>query len=156
MEQAANLNAKATSVDFALARSDFLDAFSAVESSICRILERAGIGCKSNEPFGNRLLAFGQIEKADLLAPSRIGQRNNLVRGVGKILPIRADVVHSAMRVDRLGEEAVAIFVNAQVAHDPDAPMRVLSLDRFRKHTSKLEDYAKQLEVLNKPTSPAS
>lgn len=156
MEQMDILEQTTNEHDFALARCAFLDRFADIEALICRILSQDGSLPASREPFGNRLKIFAQVSKPNLIAKCRIGHRNSIVDAISKILPIRADLVHSRMHVAKLDSVPVALFINSQLAHDPDAPARILSLERIKQLTASLDKQAKAIETLKKPVNQAS
>lgn len=156
MEQNKELPKAVAMIDFAIARTEFLDSFADLEAGVAKMLEKAGAAPSLKEPFSHRLKAFKEIDKVSVVAKCRIGQRNSLAAGIAKILPIRADIVHSRMHVNELDGRPVALFVNAQLAPDQDAPARILTLDRLQQLTKLLAGYLAKLSDLKRPINPAS
>ncbi|WP_296676163.1 hypothetical protein [Novosphingobium sp.] len=156
MEEREFLAESTALIEFALARNDFLDHFADVEGAICKILQKNGTPQINKEPFGNRLKAFREVQNTTLVAKCRISQRNQLADSLAKILPLRADIVHSRMHIAQLDGMPVALFVNSLLTHDPDAPARILSLQRIKQLSAKLVNHAKTLDLLRKPINPAS
>lgn len=142
--------------DFVRARNAFLDRFADLESAISKLLVQSGSIPSLNEPFGNRLKAFRDLENATLIAKCRIAQRNQIADGIAKILPIRNDLVHSRMHVTDLGGVPVALFVNSQLTHDPDAPARILTNVRLDQLSQKMAQFAEKIGTLRQPISKPS
>lgn len=156
MELSETLSRSTTLVDFSLARSDFLDSFADLEAAIWVKLEKSGMSPIAREPFGNRLKAFRELPSGSQIAKCRINQRNQLADAVAKILPIRADLVHGRMRIAILDGEAVAMFTNATLAGDEDAPVRILTLARMRSISERLQRHTQTVGLLSKPVNPPS
>jgi hypothetical protein len=156
MEEPIDLPNVIAATDFVIARSQFLDRFADLEAGISAALQKAGTPPNLKEPFGHRLKAFKEIEKVSVIAKCRIGQRNDLVEAISKILPIRADIVHSRMQVSALEGVPVALFVNSQFAADPDAPVRLLTLERLQVHIASLSRFLERLQEMKRPVTPAS
>lgn len=142
-------------LDFALLRSDLLDAFSDLESEVSMILRSAGIA-PSNEPFGNRLQKLKEADKIPRIARANRPARDQIVDSLAELLPIRADIVHSRMRLARLDDEPVALFINAQEAGTDYAPARVLTLTQMRQLVTLVNRLGKRIRDLGRTVNPAS
>ena len=142
-------------IDFVFARSDVLDAFAELEALIGRILKSCGHPA-SNEPFGHRLKAFRTAGKTTFIAKANLGQRDHIADAIADLLPIRADIVHSAMRLVTFDGREVALFVNAQQAFAPYPQARIVDLVQLRGLARELRDLRKRVSELAKCVNPAS
>lgn len=143
-------------LDFALARSDFLDSFADLEAAIWVVLDKSGTMLTAKEPFGNRVKSFRELQSGTQLAKCRVNQKNQIADALLRLLPIRADLVHSRMQISVWDGEPVAIFTNAALADDPDALKRIMKLARLKTLTEKLRHYSEVTRSLRKPINPAS
>lgn len=140
-------------IDFVLARNDFLDCFAELEAVIGRILKSCGQSV-SNEPFGNRLKAFRLAEKTTLIAKANLAHRDHIADAIAELLPIRADVVHSTMRLATFDSRTVALFVNAQQAYSQCPQARIIDLSQLRALAREMRDLRKRVSELAKRANP--
>jgi len=142
-------------LDFAILRNDFLDAFSDLETEVTRILSSCGISA-SNEAFGLRLQKFREVSKTSLIANTNYGTRDRVADDIAKLLSLRADIIHSRMLVRLIASEPSARFVNSQDAHSKHPPGRELSLAEMRTLVSTVCNLADQIKDLRRKANPAS
>ena len=137
-------------------RSQVLDAFSEIELAIARLLIAAG-----NQPkgphLGSMVEAFRKIEGIPGVAKANHPKRDDLANKICELLPVRADIVHSQMKVCRVDGVASAQFVNSQNASQSYPECRLLSV----KHMIDIANAARtiasgiaQLNRINPPSSP--
>lgn len=112
------------------ARSQVLDAFSELEQTIARLLKRSEQ--KPHGPhFGARVEAFRKIEGIPEIAKANYPKRDRLADKICDLLPVRADIVHSCMKVYRIDAISTAHFINSQNANQSYPDGRLLTLDQL-------------------------
>lgn len=142
-------------LEFVTLRSAFLDAFSDLETEVITILKSAGIS-SSNEPFGNRVQKLREADKTPRIAKANLGVRDQITDGITELLPIRADIVHSRMRIGILDGQPVALFINSKEASNSDALTRILTLKRMQGLVALVERLVKRISDLGRTANPAS
>lgn len=139
MEHQANLEQfNPDGLDLALMRSSFLDEFAQLETSVCRILCSCGAPA-SGEPFSQRLREFRKAEKTPLIAKANLNKRDQIAEAIAALLAIRADIVHSSMKVCIVEGQTTAMFTNAKEASMDYPPVRLLSTAQFRELIYKVQ-----------------
>ena len=141
-------------VELYLLRSDFLDACANLEAAVCRILRSCG-DARSTEPFGHRVQAFRKAEKTNLIAKANFGQRDQIADAIAELLPVRADIVHSAMKISLLDGQTTALFTNARTASDDYPVVRLLKAQDFRELIRRVANLTARTGTLGR-VSPAS
>lgn len=136
-------------------RSEFLDAFAELESFIAVLLDHAGKAAPAQH-LGCRLKEFREIEPNSRLAKENLKRRDQLAGKISALLPLRADIVHSTMRVCIIDGEPSAIFVNAQNLAESNPPCRVMSQADLTRLLKQVEDLTAQLRTLNRSPNPPS
>ena len=140
-----------------LLRGAFLDAFARVEMAVMLYAELTGAKVTSAMPLSQKLTAL-EKERKTFKNPRRLDVR---IAAIRELLPVRADVVHSALEVaitfDGRAAETKMQFQNAS-----DAARRPLALtiDQLTALTSRLTRLAMQFShqrlLAKDPTAPAS
>jgi hypothetical protein len=141
-------------LDFAILRNDFLDAFSDLETEVTRILCSCGVAA-SNEAFGLRLQKFREVSKTSLIANANYVSRDRVADDIAKLLSLRADIIHSRMLVRLVANEPSARFVNSQDAHSKHPSGRELSLAEMQTLVSSIRNLADQIKDLRRKANPA-
>ena len=142
-------------LDLTLARSDFLDAFSDLETQIHRILQSCGVP-QSTAPFKQRLESFRSAGKTPLIAKSNFPDRDRIADTIVELLPVRADIVHSHMKPCLIDGEAAALFINSQEANSRHPTGRAISLVQLKAMLAQLNTIREQLVGLGRKATPAS
>jgi len=145
----------ANTAQFQQLRSKFLDAFADLESFIAVMMNHAGKAVPAQH-LGCRLNEFRKIEPNSRLARENLDRRNQLADKISALLPLRADIVHSTMRVSIIDGEPSAIFINAQNLAERSPPCRVMSQADITQLQEQVRDLTAQLRTLNRSPSPAS
>lgn len=141
-------------VELYLLRNDFLDACADLETAVCRVLRSCG-DARSTEPFGHRVQAFRKAEKTNLIAKANYGQRDQIADAIAALLPVRADIVHSAMKLSTVDGQAMALFTNARAASDDYPLVRMLKAADFRELIRRVASLTARTAGLGR-ISPAS
>lgn len=156
MEQTARIEqADTVELELSLLRSAFVDAFARLETSICKILASCG-AMPSNEPFKQRLKDFQKAEKTHLIAKSNYTKRDQIAVAVDALLSVRADIVHSEMRIANVNGEPTAFFVNAKDAAAEYPCTRLLSLNQFKELIYKTKCPESRVVDLSRVNPPSS
>lgn len=144
------------SVELVLARSDFLDAFAALEEAVAKVLRSAGQSLKG-EPFSQRVKAFRTAEKTTLIAKQNLPKRDHIADEIQGLLQLRADVVHSRMELTSIDGTLCASFINVQEMGGLFPTRRILALDDLKQISQmalRLADRISQLNKVNPASSP--
>ena len=136
-------------------RSEILDAFADLESLICSFLKDARLSSKASH-FGARVEAFKMIEGITRIAKANYSKRDRLAEDIAGLLPIRADIVHSRMRICVIDGFPAAIFVNSQNKSEAFPPRRILTADELGTMCSKILHIVAELGTLQRVSNPAS
>lgn len=140
---------------FAQARSEFLDAFSDLEVAVAKVLRSADAPI-SSEAFGHILEKFKRVPPAPLLAKANLSRRNSLANEAIELLKVRADVVHSHMKVQVTKGGGRARFVNSRSVGTKAAIPREMTLQELVDVTQKTRSLVADIANLNRINPPSS
>lgn len=142
-------------IDIYLLRNEFLDAFAELETAVFRVLHSCAKPATS-EPFSQRVKAFRTAEKTGLIAKANLSQRDQIADGIVNLLTVRADIVHSVMKISNVDGCDTAIFVNAREA-SADFPLaRSLTVNDLRDLIQKVKQLNNQIANLRSVNPPSS
>jgi hypothetical protein len=96
---------------FAMARSDWLDAFADLETGIAKCFARHCAG-KNKKNLSHRLDDLAALEAGPNLSCHQQGRLGALVVQCREAMLLRGTLVHSQMRIGLIDEVTVALFVN--------------------------------------------
>jgi len=141
--------------EVALARSDLLDAFSDLEARVTRFIAQGKLGTKGQH-FGAKMLLFGNLEGIGLIAKTNYAKRDQLADKIISLLPLRADIVHSHMKLAKVDGIVTGVFVNSQCSDEAHPPCRLMTANDLRQFTRNLSKLAGELDNLKRAISLAS
>ena len=138
---------------FAQARSAWLDSFSKLEIAVrkfelrcCGGLTQRGISLKSRLPAMMTSCSSPAVGLPDL---------QKLVRECEALLPLRATIVHSVMKIELRGSEEVATFQNVYDAAEGIPICATMTQGEFERGGNNLRRLAKLFEKLGpNPSAP--
>ena len=126
-----NSDQDATAIEFMIARNGVLDAFSTLESEISRFIGGGGKAATRNLALGQKLEAFRKVKANPQAATANLPKVEKIADSIACILPIRADIVHSQMKLKNLDGTQVAVFANSVEATEPYPLVRILELKQL-------------------------
>jgi|GEM_PF-1983463 hypothetical protein len=136
-------------------RSQVLDAFSELEQAIAQLLKAAG-----QKPNGSHLGAkvekFREIDGIPQMAKANHSKRDRLADQICDLFPVRADIVHSQMRVCRVDGVATANFINSQNASQSYPEGRLLTVEALTQIVSDARKIVSDIAQLGRVTQPSS
>jgi hypothetical protein len=142
---------------FAGERSDWLDSFSRLEQAVLQCCERLCISrCARGKPFSQRLTMLAALP-AGTWPEASLKKLRKLVRECELLLPRRANVVHSIMKIERREGRYIAVFQNNIDAACDVPHFEILSAEDFasdRKALQSLADRFKSLATASSPLRP--
>lgn len=131
---------------FPILRSELVDRFARLETAVCECIAKHSALDPHKKLFTQRLEEFAGLalsceplkEKKEALA--------QLAAECVALLPIRASIVHSVMKIEEREGEPVALFQNATDAAQGNLQYVVMSradFDRIKRKLQSLADRAK-------------
>ena len=138
------------------ARNDILDAFADLETRIAFILKRAKNLPPKGQCLGQRLEIFRTVKANSEIAAANLARRDTLVNSIAELLPVRADIVHSRMKIHLIDGSPVGIFVNSHDANEKFPQNRLLTLAEMRCLVNSVQELTESLSKLSKPNPPSS
>lgn len=124
---------------FHVSRSEFIDAFAAVEASVWARLKACGVDQPGS--FGQRIEALRSVRASPKYSRAqRLAVHQQLDR-LADLNAIRCDVVHSPLHVVRIHCEPHACFVNPVARQEFSSVARLVSSAQF-------EALAKELGII--------
>lgn len=140
--------------DAQLLRGDFLDAFARLEQAVMSYIGKTDVKAGAGQPFSQKL-ALLQKAREKFRNPKRLDVR---VAAIQQLLPVRADIVHSALQVailfDGRAKAVKLCFQNASVADK--APL-MIDREQFIGMTRRLNQLAFQFSQQRlKEATPAA
>ena len=126
-----------------LARSSFIDAFAAVERSVCARLQ--SLGAEAHGSFGQRMEVLRAIEASPRYSKADRGAVHQHLEKLEKLNAVRCDVVHSQLYVVRTDGEIHSCFINPSAREEFCSTARVVSNSQFEAMTKELGRIAKGL-----------
>jgi hypothetical protein len=139
---------------FQLARNDVLDAFAQVEASVISfICSRGGdVGCPTR-PLAQKLETLASLKAGPRLSKAKKQAISLEAQKLAATLPVRADVVHSPLRIVTL-DGIVALYVNASASNAQFPVARMLSLKQHYALAENAQAFADFLNDKHNPSSP--
>ena len=147
-------SSKITKDQFHIERSRFLDAFADVEQATIRLCARLAIK-PGVLTFGQRIEELRKIKANPQLSKPRVAEIVGMAERLGKLNELRADIVHSHMRVAPIDGQTQACFINSRNCGQEFQSARLLTLEQFGKLITELANSALQVAKLG-PNPPAS
>jgi hypothetical protein len=142
-------------VEFAVFRNDYLNAFSALEATLCRLAFKHNCIASENAAVGQRLDAFDKLKPSSQLSSANVEKVKALAADISSALKIRNSIVHGAMTMGEWRGSVCAMFHNATYAAT-DIPMHlVLNAKDFAASINKVKEFEQGLSrLINPPSSP--
>ncbi|HYW16997.1 MAG TPA: hypothetical protein VE891_12705 [Allosphingosinicella sp.] len=139
---------------FARARSEFLDRFNQLEAAILRLEHRLSAAFPvRGTPLSQRLATLSSLKPSSTCS----AQLQRLVRECETLLPFRATIVHSTMKVRKRNKGRVAIFQNS-FDEANDVPLFAVTterdFERVAARVQRLTDEINGLIPALKPSGP--
>lgn len=145
----------AQTVEFAVLRNDYLNAFSALETAVCRLASKHNCIASENAAIGQRLDAFDKLKPSSQLSSANVEKIKALAKDISGVLKIRNSIVHGAMTLGQWQGNSCAMLHNANYAA-ADIPMHlVLNTKDFSAAIAQARSFEASLtRLLNPPSSP--
>jgi len=149
---------------FAELRSNCLDAFVRLETTICRCIIHFGCGLDPKKvPLSQRLTSLAKVKPSSQLSRERAADLVQLTQSCEQLLATRAALVHSVMALGEADGQPVALFQNAADAA-LDRPVYLVLTPRgfekieaaARSLTGKFNEYLSPPTARQPQPSPAS
>ena len=131
---------------FHVSRSEFIDAFAAVEASVCARLKACGVDQPGS--FGQRIEALRSVKASPKYSRAQRLAVHHQLEGLASLNAIRCDVVHSPLHVVRIYGELHACFVNPAAREESSSVARLVSSAQF-------DALAKELAIIAKVLAPS-
>lgn len=140
--------------DAQLLRGDFLDAFARLEQAVLSYMGKTDVKAGTGQPFAQKLAKL-QAARAKFRNPKRLDVR---VAAIQQLLPVRADIVHSALQIAILFDgRAKAVKLCFQNASAADRAPLMIDREQFIGMTRRLNQLAYQFSQQRlKEATPAA
>ena len=128
--------------DLKCARSDVLDAFAALETTVSRMIGKHGLELCARATLQQKLERLKELRPNPKLSRKRHEEILGGVDAASALLALRNDLVHAECRPIPI-EPAVALYRNASSTWPDSTSVRCLSLDdhlRLREQVQRLAD----------------
>ncbi len=146
----------ATKIDFHIARSVFLDAFSELEIAVGALLATSAT-CRANDkkPFGQRIEDLKNLAPCPKISKEKCAKLPDKIARVHALLSIRSDIVHSQTEIANIDGIMHAIICNNIMSLQDQPYVRLVNLGHFKAFTGEAKKIANELrQFLNQPSSP--
>lgn len=127
-------------------RSKTIDAFAHAEASVDLLLRKSNTSTKT-DMFSAKIDALRKAMPSSAIAEERKIKIDQVLVELMALLPLRNDIVHAPMIIERAGEGSFATFANPNFQCNYSIYKRVLPAPRFQALATKVAQVAKSLEV---------
>jgi hypothetical protein len=139
-----------------ISRSKFLDAFAQLETSVVNLLSKyTDNPPSSSTPFGNKVAALKTLSPSNQLSADKLKKLVVISDEIFSLLPVRADVVHSAMSVVTCEGNDYARFCNSANTQKPFPELRLLSTNDFEELIKEVRRLSNKVNSIFNPPPPS-
>lgn len=126
-------------------RSKTIDAFARAEAIIDVLLKKLNVPTKA-DMLSAKIEALRKAKHNAVVIEDRKTKIDQLLVELCKVLPLRNDIVHSPMIVEKVGEDISATFANPNLQCSFSSYKRVITGPRLQALATKVDQVAKTLE----------
>ena len=137
---------------FHVERSKFIDSFCLAEAQILAATKRFGV--KTQSLTGANIEMLRKVAPSPKVAKSTSSALQDCLDRFAPLLATRCDVVHGQMRLETIGGDTCAIFINPQLQSEIGLVARILSITEIGQLRAQLLQIAKELSLLSPASSP--
>lgn len=154
MNALANIVVPLTEHDAHAMRSRFLDAFAEVERMVVRMGKMVAKQPNDGASLGQRIERARQAQAGPQFSKDNLKKAFDALDAVCALLPLRADIVHSTLRLAMVDAVATLIFSNSRTADTLCPTVRIIDAAEFKTLTTSVQAISAKLRAALTPPSP--
>lgn len=128
-------------------RSKTIDAFAKAEANVDFLLHKLNTPAK-NDMLGAKIEAARKAKPNAAINEERKIKIDQLLAELLALLPLRNDIVHAPMIIEKVGEGCFATFANPNLQCNFSSYKRVVPAPRLQALANKVAQVAKSLEAI--------